>query len=507
MARLKKQIGIVDLGSNSVRLIAVEYTPGFAFQITTEFSRRVRLSEGMAGTNLLQPHAIERTLDTLRVIHEMCDARGIKRIVPVATAAVRDATNRQEFLKAAQKKTGLRFRVLTGEEEAALGVLAVINGLGVQAGIVMEIGGGSMQVSEVRHGKFQHGLTAPLGAVRLTEQFLPSDPVDPLQLSQLVNHIAATLQPLEWMQAAPGERLVVVGGTARSLAVIDRELRGYPIDLINGYELELARLSALIEQVRALPIKDRKKYLPGLKADRADIILAGALVLEGAMLRAGVDRATICSQGVREGLFYQEFLKQRASPLIPNLREFSVLNLRRLHGAHLPDQSPVAQLALDLFNALEPMHGYQPPERELLWAAAQLLEIGADVDFHDPARHSAYLVLNSGLPGYSHREIALISLLDLAQRPAGMAPATEAFGGKEAAVLASRLSVILRLAAIFAGNQLRAVKVKSVERQGDQLLLRFDSLRDLAWELAEAKNLSKAFEEAFGCGLLVVSPL
>ncbi len=504
-APLKRRLGIIDLGSNSVRLVIAHYTPGHAFRIGEEHSRRVRLSEGMSADHRLQPEAMDRTLATLKLFRDICAASGVTHLIPVATAAVRDAANGKEFLARARADAGLKFRVLTGEEEAYLGALAVINGLGVRDGIVMEVGGGSAQVSELRRGKSKRGVTAPLGAVRLTEAFLKSDPVRDDEAARLADHIAQTFEAWGWMRVEAGGALVGMGGTARALAAIDRTARQYPLDLINGYELELARLEPLVEKLRALPVGERVKNVPGLLADRADIILAGAMVVAGALRRAGADRMLISSMGVREGLLYQEFLEP-GPPIIRNLREFSVLNLRRLYCPALPEVSPVAKLALALFDELTPFHGYGEAAREQLWAAAQLLDIGAAVDYRDPCKHAAYLILGAGLPGYTHRETALLALLCLQQR--GGSPPDPAASALEdgATKWTSRLGALLRLAAALERGRTRAVasvRAAAAGRDTLRLSVRARRGRDIRWELAEAQRAADVFEAAFDCKLRV----
>jgi len=503
---LKRRLGIIDLGSNSVRLVIAHYTPGHAFRIVEEHSRRVRLSEGMSADHHLQPEAMDRTLATLKLFRDLCAASGVTRIIPVATAAVRDAVNRKEFLARARADAGLRFRVLTGEEEAYLGALSVVNGLGVRDGIVMEVGGGSAQVSELRRGRSKRGVTAPLGAVRLTEMFLRSDPVREDEAARLADHIARTFEGWEWMRVEAGGALVGMGGTARALARIDREARAYPLDLVNGYELELARLEPLVEKLRALPVSERVKNVPGLMADRGDIILAGAMAVAGALRRAGADRMLVSSMGVREGLLYQAFLEP-GRPVIRNPREFSVLNLRRLCCPTLPDVSPAAKLALALFDELAPFHGYGKVAREQLWAAAQLLDIGAAVDYRDPYKHAAYLILSAGLPGYTHRETALVALLCLQQRGDGSPPDPAASTLENgAAKWTSRLGALLRLAAALErgrGPAIASLHAAAAGRDTLRLRVRARRGRDIRWELAEAQRAAALFEAAFDCKLLI----
>jgi exopolyphosphatase/guanosine-5'-triphosphate,3'-diphosphate pyrophosphatase len=308
------------------------------------------------------------------------------------------------------------------------------------------------------------------------------------------------------MRVEAGGALVGMGGTARALARIDREARAYPLDLVNGYELELARLEPLIEGLRALPVGERVKNVPGLMADRADIILAGAMVVAGALRRAGADRMLVSSMGVREGLLYQAFLEP-GPPVIRNLREFSVLNLRRLHCPALPEASPVAKLALALFDELAPFHGCGKTEREQLWAAAQLLDVGAAVDYRDPYKHAAYLILNAGLPGYSHRETALIALLCLHQRRDGspLDPPAGTFE-KDAVKWTSRLGAVLRLAAALEAGRtpaIASVRAAAAGHEALRLRVRARRGRDIRWEAGEAQRTADFFEAAFDCKLLV----
>lgn len=495
----KRQLGIIDLGSNSVRLSVMHYTPGEAFKLAREVTRRVRLSEGMAEKNMLQEAAMARTITALSLLREVCAEAGVTRIVSVATAAVRAARNRAEFLRRVRAATDLKLKVLSGTEEAALGVLAALNGLGLRDGVMMEIGGGSVQVSIVQQGAVTQNATALLGAVRLTEMFLKGDPVSMAECAQAIEHTAETFNSWEWMRLEPPGQLMVMGGTARMLAAVDRDLRGYPLELINGYELELTRLEGLIDILCELPLAERSRRIPGLKTDRADIILAGALVLVTAMKRVGAERVIVCSQGIRDGVFYREFLRDAPSPLIPDLRQFSVQNARRWYVPHTSATSPVAQLAVKLFDQLAPLHNYGPVEREQVWAIAQCIELGTLLDFRDPYRHAAYLLTSGGLPGYTHREIAMMALVLLSLRPGAVTNVpTDMFSGQEAAEWVGRLGVLLRLAITLNSHYLDTITTAHLERKDDHLRLKVQAKRDITWELTEARKVADDFALVFG---------
>lgn len=498
---LKHRIGIIDLGSNSARLMVAYYAPGQAFRITDEISRRVRLSEGMAdGGGRLQPPAIARALETLQMFRDFCAANSIKQVLPVATAAVRDAANQQEFLATVEKATGLRLRVLTGEEEAYFGAVGAINSVGLREGLVLDVGGGSAEVSEVRRGTFKRGLTVPLGAVRLTEIYLNSDPAKSSEVHKLEDHLSTTFKLVDWMKLREGELFVGLGGTARALAKIDQEERHYPVGLLNSYELELSRLDKLIDRLRSIPAKERAQKIPGLQADRADIILAGAMVAAAALRRAGADRMVVCSHGLREGLFFQAFLKPADPPVVKNLREFSVMNLARLYGYEANHVNHVTKLSLSLFDQLSRQHKYGELERGYLWAAAQLHDIGTVVDYYNHHRHSAYIILSAGLLGYTHRETVIIALLCLYHRRGKVSLGNyEDILSDDDRQRVRRLASLLRLAEYLDRSRTQAVKEVKVTVSGKRVRLKAQrrSAAEGRVEVWEAGHNAELFEDAF----------
>ncbi len=506
---LKRKVGIIDLGSNSARLMVAHFDPGQAYRITDEISRRVRLSEGMASGGRLRAPAILRAVQAVRMFKAFCDGHGIRRIVPVATAAVRDAANRSTFLAQLRATTGLKFRVLNGEREAYFGVLGVINGLGLRNGMVIDVGGGSAEISHVRRGRFRRGETTPLGAVRLTEMFLSAgETVEPDAVARTEAHIAEQFRQLPWMALDSDKDFVGIGGTVRALARMDREARAYAFALTNGYILERDRLAAMTARLGELPVSERVRAFPGLQTDRADIILAGALVVLGAMRAVGAHRLTVCGHGLREGLFFKEFLRPQDPPIIANLREFSVMNLARLYGYEADHSSHVAGLALSLFDQLADRHDLGDQEREWLWAASMLHDIGTVVDYYDHHKHSAYIILNAGLPGYTHHETAMIALLCRFHRKGQ--PAFDEFRAlpePEDAVRADQLSALLRLAEYLDRSRTRnVVRLQVVEAGRRKLRLRARARRgaDARVEIWEAQRNADLFEAAFQCKLEIM---
>ncbi|MBM3264219.1 MAG: Ppx/GppA family phosphatase [candidate division Zixibacteria bacterium] len=501
---LEKRIAIIDLGSNSARLMVAQYTPGQVFKITDEVSRRVRLGEGMAESGRLHAAAVIRAFDTLQMFRAFCRAQGIRRIVPVATAAVRDASNGEEFLAAIRKSTGLSFRVLTGEEEAYYGALGVLHSVGLSDGLVMDVGGGSIEISRIEANRFVKGTTLPFGAVRTTEAYLPGELPPSTDVARLRETVAAAFDNIDWMRLRKGGVLVGLGGTMRQLARIDRYLRGYPFGLINGYEIRLRRLENIVRRLETTPISQRTQHLPGLLEDRADIIFAGAMVIEGAMRRARASTLRISGQGLREGLFYEIFFKGHPAPSPGALRRFSVLNVARMYGYEAAHTEHVAHLALSLFDQLKQAHGYGEAEREYLWAAAMLHDIGTVVDYYDHHKHSAYIILSAGLPGYSHRETILIAEQCRYHRKGQPSDFPYAvLLRKDDGPRIAKLAALLRLAEFLDRSRAQTVRDVRIHLEGKRAFLMVIPRTPGAAsvEIWEALLHADLFEQAYGVSL------
>lgn len=308
----------MDLGSNSFRMVVFRERDG-SWERERELARAVRLGEGLASSGRLADRAMGRGLQALEEFARACQAAGLSdgQVDAVATSAVRDADNGASFLAAARSRTGLDVRVLTREQEAHYACLAAVNSTTLDRGCVLDLGGGSLQLVRVEGRLARQTGSWRLGAVRMTERFLPGDgPADPEQLKALRAHVQRKLARAAWLtraaseDGAPGRggRLVGLGGTVRSLAAAIQRAGGQA-EQVHGFLISAGALGELIERLAALPVAGRAR-VPGIKAVRADIVLAGALVIEGVM-RAGRFRALeVTSAGLREGIFFERQLDQ-----------------------------------------------------------------------------------------------------------------------------------------------------------------------------------------------------
>jgi len=472
-----ERLAVIDLGSNSFRLVVFMAHDGW-WKRTDEIYEPVRIGEGLAASGRLGEKPIERALATLDVFAHFCRASGLgaDAVDAVATSAIRDAQNAESFLAAARERTGLPIRVLSRQQEARYGYIAAVNSTTLNDGYVLDLGGGSMQLVHVAGRLAREFGSWPVGTVRMTERFLPANgPAKRRQIEELCNHVASELEQATWLsdssRSENSRRLVGIGGTVRNLAAAAQRAAGLPSNGVQGMVIERKALDELTQRLASLPAAERSS-IPGIKPARADLILAGAVVVQGVLRAGGFDRLETTEAGLREGVFFERLLAEHwpaigatadgadRAPLFEDVRQTSVLNLAARYHPDLAHTRHVAALALGMFDALARLglHDGDARERELLWAASMLHDIGMSVDYDDHHKHSRYLILNGGLPGFAPVEVAIIAQAARYHRK-GMpepGPLAALFGPDDVATL-DRCAVLLRLA-------------EDLERSRDQLV-------------------------------------
>ncbi|MDQ3934317.1 MAG: Ppx/GppA family phosphatase [Actinomycetota bacterium] len=408
-----ERIAVADLGSNSFRLVIYGYEPGRHWQHADEIREPVRISERMGDDGRLKRKPMERALRTAEVFDAYCHSTGIEQIEAVATSAIRDAVNRDELLEPLAERTSLPVRVISTAEEARYGYLAIANSTTLADGFGVDIGGGSVQVMHLQDRRLAISASWPIGAVRMSERFLPGDEAGEKAVKALRKHVRKQVAEADWFGRSNGDRLVGIGGTIRNLAAAVQRRAGVDYPDAQGFVVGRDALEELIEELASMP-PSKRGGMPGIKPDRGDVILGGALVLSSLMEAGRFEELDVTEAGLREGVFFERFLADRDPPLFEDVRRASVESLAgRYRGGDLAHERHVAGLSLQIFDELgrAGLHDLRDRERELLWAGCMLHDIGTAVDYDDHHKHSRYLILNAGLPGFAPREVLLIALI------------------------------------------------------------------------------------------------
>jgi exopolyphosphatase/guanosine-5'-triphosphate,3'-diphosphate pyrophosphatase len=412
------RLAAIDIGTNSVHMIVVRVRPDLSFEVIDREKEMVRLGAGGLDGRALTPAAMAAGLQALSKFRRLADAHGVDEIIATATSATREAENGGDFLTAIADQTGIRARVIAGAEEARLIHIAAMYGIDLEGGlgVVIDIGGGSTEVTLGGATDVQLARSFKLGVIRLTERFVKSDPLSSRDERRLVKHIEReTGDYLEQIRRRGFARVIGTSGTILSLGSVAAADEG---TAATG-ELRNVRVSAkAIRRLRKrLTSMDQRERLDiaGLDPRRADISVAGSVLLDALLRTLETDEIVLCDLALREGLILDYVTRNQARiakvDSYPDIRRRSILELGERCNYWSPHTQQVARLALALFDQTRETHGFGDREREWLEYGALLHDIGVHISYEGHHKHSQYLIKNGDLRGFEPEEIAIIALI------------------------------------------------------------------------------------------------
>jgi len=299
---------VIDIGTNSIKLYVAERASDGSLVSVVDKNNIARLGEGMGDTGILQSEAMERNAQAVAGFAELARASGAKEIVAVGTMALRTAKNAADFVTAVQNLSGIGVRVIPGEEEAELAYLAVLSGIGASAGrlAVCDVGGGSTEFSFGGDAGVDRRFSINLGAVKVSDEHLASDPPGPEQVQAAMSSVLDTLRANRVDAERPVDRLIGIGGTVTSMGSVKLKMAEYNPDLIQGAALTRDDVDDLIRLFCSMPLGDRRRIV-GLQPKRAEVIIGGACIVRGIMECLDVAELTMSDRGLRHGLMFRLF--------------------------------------------------------------------------------------------------------------------------------------------------------------------------------------------------------
>jgi exopolyphosphatase / guanosine-5'-triphosphate,3'-diphosphate pyrophosphatase len=400
-------VAVIDIGSNSGRVVAYAADGSGRLRILASTRAALRLVNDVDETHALSRVALTRALDALQDFRAIALGAGAKRIRAVATAAMRDAANGPALIARIRRELRIRVEIIDGEQEAEYGFQGALRGLPVDRGLLFDLGGGSLQVSQFRDRRLLCAWSLPLGALRLSHAFLRSDPPRAAQLHRLADHVRALLEDAGVPSLRRGETLIGTGGTVRNLAKIDRRSHSYPIARVHGYVLGRRHLKDIAASLARRRLEERDE-VSGLSDERGDSIVGGSVAVSILTEVVGAPSILVAGQGVREGIAYS--LLVPGLPSVAAIREQAIASLTSRFDTWKPAAARRrVALAAALLARLDPEAA--PEVQEALRCSARLLDIGRSIDFFDRHRHAAEIALDTELDGFTHREVALIAAL------------------------------------------------------------------------------------------------
>ncbi|MCT4620686.1 MAG: exopolyphosphatase [Marinisporobacter sp.] len=498
---MSKKFAIIDLGSNSVRMIIVKIYGDGTYKLTEEVKEMVRLSEKMGEERILKPEPIDRTIYALKLFKSLTKAHKAHETFCIATGAVRSAKNQKEFLKKVEEETEFNFDVISGEAEGQYDYLGVMNTIQINDCVIIDIGGASTELVWVENRKLKEVVSIPFGSVLLTEKFIGKTKYSLEKLEKLEKFMIEKLDNISWIKKVKDVPIVGVGGSIRTLAKVHRKKIGFPIQNLHNYQMKDEEVASIYEMVTTCKPKDRRD-IPGIKKERADIIIGGLAPVKVLMDYIKAKELIISGNGLREGVFFKNYLKNRGyeEHIVDDVLKSRVENIMKRYDANMEHSYQVERLALALFDEMKVMHNLGDWERKLLAVSALLHDIGVYVDYYNHQQHGFYLVLNSRIYGLTNKELLICAFL------VGMHRNIEFKGNwkeynklldKKDYEKIKKLSLFLRMSEMLDRNEYGSVKDLKCDITEDTVKILLKADKKVELEVSAAMKSEKDFQKCF----------
>ncbi|MEO6588871.1 MAG: Ppx/GppA phosphatase family protein [Pyrinomonadaceae bacterium] len=504
-------IAAIDIGSNSLKLVIVEAAASDSFTVLLQERERVRLGHETLKTHRLSAEAVELSANAINKFRSIAESREADVILAVATASVREAENAHEFVSEIERRTGVHIEILSSLEEARLIGVAVAQYFGADDSTLLniDIGGGSTELSMMKNGAPEKLFSMKLGAVGLTEKYIFSDPPKYKETKNLYDEILLALEQPK--RKVKGDSWAFSTGTSGTINTL-----GYLLNYENANssdfktEIQIKKLSAFNKKMAAM-MNAKRALLPTVSPQRAEVIVAGGLILEGVMRTLEIETLQPCSYALREGVII-DYLRETEAESLPPVPDVEDIRLRdvfavgRRFGYEENHALQVAALAEKIFDQLAPVYNLKRHGRTLLSAAALLHDIGYHISHISHHKHSLYLIKHSEITGFTEMEKLMIANIARYHRKALPKDKHDDFmmlDEKDRRIVA-RLGGILRLADALDHGYESHIKNLKLKRDKNIVSLELAGDKNSTAEMLAVEEKKDLFEYAFDCKLRVI---
>ncbi|WP_026689231.1 Ppx/GppA phosphatase family protein [Alteribacter aurantiacus] len=498
-----KQTAVIDLGSNSIRLVIFEINEYRCYREIQNLKVVARLSSHINQDGSLSRDGMKVIKKTLKRFRSVLERYHVSDIHGVATAAVRNASNRQDIEALLHTYTDMSFNVLSEKEEAHYGFLAVVNSTDIKNGITIDIGGGSTEITFFKDRKLNDYHSFPFGALTLKQTFITEDAPSKEELKKLHHYLLQAFDSLPWLKESTGT-VIGIGGSARNLALVHQHAIDYPLSGLHQYEMSDRDVKSVFERLQSLPLKKRQQ-VDGLSKDRADIILPAIFVIQTLIEYTNADHYVVSNKGLREGVFFETLLGEMKVESFPNVTEESFYQLSKDYHLDFDHHRRLSVLATYLLRSLEGYTGehFSNEDIHLLQLGARVFFIGESIHPESRSQHTFYLLTNQSIDGLSHSKRLAVALLASFRNRSLFNQYSKPYKQwipKQDLSKYEKLGAILRLAYGLDRSKQGVVKkvISDPEQSQDALYLKLEKSKDDYFEVFHAQKYKKHVERAFG---------
>jgi exopolyphosphatase/guanosine-5'-triphosphate,3'-diphosphate pyrophosphatase len=501
------RIAAIDIGTNSIHMIVVQVRADLSFEVIDREKEMVRLGAGGLDGKSLTPTAMAAALQTLSKFKRLAESHKVDEIVAAATSATREADNGGDFIAEVNRRTGIQIRIIPGKEEARLIHLAACYGVdvGASTACVIDIGGGSVEVTLGSATHLSSARSFKTGVIRLTERHIKSDPLERRDERRLVKQIQREMSGyLADIGGRGYDRVIGTSGTILSLGTLAlTEARGRPLEEVRNQRVGAKALRRLRKRLTDADLHERLR-MPGMDPRRADLSVAGAILLDTILKTLGAEELTLCDLALREGLII-DYIQRNSARIrkvdrYPDVRRRSIVELGERCNYWSEHAHQVARLAVSIFDQTRSAHGLGDIEREWLEYGALLHDIGVHISYERHHKHSYYLIKHGDLRGFEPREIEIIALIARYHRQATPKKAHEGFEGLPPKLqrVVKNLSAMVRLAEGLDRSHAQAISGIDLYPRKDDYLARLRTTNEAELELWAAHRHVRPLERVLG---------
>lgn len=503
----KKRLAAIDIGTNSIRCIVVEVDHQGRYTILDDEKATVRLGENLASSGAISPAAFARAVDAISRLRKLIEGLKVSEVEAVATSAMRSASNGGELVDVLSRELGREIRIISGEEEAELVARSVRHNFDMSGKryMIIDIGGGSVEIMSAVGNHVESCSSLELGAVRMTDRFLASDPVRTVDISKLRRFVRAELSKTFAEERPAVQTFICSGGTITALASMVMNMRRQTYTASHGVEVLRSEVVHLLAMLVRKDIKSLRS-VPGLNPDRADIIVAGLVVIDELMKFFGANLMLVNERGIREGLIISCMKRLQLLPDSAAQRSWkeSVLEFARSCHYDEPHSRHVAKVSLSIFDSLAKEFGLKKNDRRLLEAAALLHDVGYFISYNSHHKHSHHLIRHADLFGFSPREREMMALVARYHRkslPKKKHPEYAGLDLKDQQTVC-KLGGILRLSDGLDRRRSGLVEVVALRRGESAFSFKLLGTEDISVEIFGGNAKKDLFEKAFSGGVV-----